>query len=241
MDQIKVGKCILALRRENGLTQAEMAARIGVTAQAVSKWENGRGLPDISLLKKISEEFHVDLSQLLDGNLAPAAVPVPAPVAKRSRKAWIITAAVIAAAGLAVFLLSQKPSENYSFSSLSSENQEFTIRGVAAYENSQKSIYISDVESDADISSRIYASITCRLYESTDTKDTLIAQADSLDRNTSETFGDYLRSVTFTVNQNTPGCAVLTESSLYLMIDAREDSGKLDTFRIPITLDAACI
>ena len=43
-----MGKIIRALRRERGLTQEELAGRIGVTAQAISKWENETGLPDIS-------------------------------------------------------------------------------------------------------------------------------------------------------------------------------------------------
>jgi|GEM_PF-1598055 len=241
MDQIKIGKCILALRREHGMTQAELASRIGVTAQAVSKWENGRGLPDISLLKRISEEFQIDLSQLLDGTLAPAAKREAAAAAPRRKRRWLIPAVIIAAAAVtAAVLLAGKPDTGYAFSSLSSENREFTIRGVAAYADSQKSIYISDVKSDDSISSHVYASITCGLYESSGSTDVLIAEAESLGGNSTETFADYLRSVTFTVNQNTPGCTVLTESSLYLMIDAEDADGHLDTYRIPITLDAAC-
>ena len=57
MDQIKIGKFISELRKEKGLTQKELADKIGVTDRAISKWENGRGMPDISLLRKISDFF----------------------------------------------------------------------------------------------------------------------------------------------------------------------------------------
>ena len=43
------------------------AKKYGVTYQAVSKWENGKNIPDISLLKQISEDFNIDIKDLLDG------------------------------------------------------------------------------------------------------------------------------------------------------------------------------
>ena len=59
MDQIKIGKFIAELRKERKLTQKELADKLGVTDRAVSKWENGRGMPDVSLLRKISEVFEM--------------------------------------------------------------------------------------------------------------------------------------------------------------------------------------
>ena len=49
MNQEKVGKFIKKLRIDNNLTQAEFADKLGVTYQAVSKWENGKNVPDIAL------------------------------------------------------------------------------------------------------------------------------------------------------------------------------------------------
>ena len=46
MDQIKIGKFIQLLRKDKNLTQAELANKLGVSDRAISKWENGRGLPD---------------------------------------------------------------------------------------------------------------------------------------------------------------------------------------------------
>ena len=67
MNQEKIGKFIYDLRKKYNLTQAELANRLHVTAQAVSKWENGRGVPDIELLKRLSEEFDVSISELIEG------------------------------------------------------------------------------------------------------------------------------------------------------------------------------
>lgn len=54
MDAIKTGVFIAAVRREQNMTQAELAARLHVTDKAVSKWERGAGLPDISLIEPLA-------------------------------------------------------------------------------------------------------------------------------------------------------------------------------------------
>ena len=55
MDQERIGKFIQTLRREKNLTQEEL----GITDRAISKWENGRGLPDYSLIKPLCEELDI--------------------------------------------------------------------------------------------------------------------------------------------------------------------------------------
>jgi len=67
MNTEKVGKLISRLRKEKELTQKELADILGVSPKTVSKWECGSGLPDISIIKKISEEFDITLEELLDG------------------------------------------------------------------------------------------------------------------------------------------------------------------------------
>ena len=60
MDQEKIGKFIKELRKNNNLTQADLALKYGVTYQAVSKWENGKNIPDISIIKQMSKEISVN-------------------------------------------------------------------------------------------------------------------------------------------------------------------------------------
>ena len=68
MNQEKIGKLIKKIRQDNNLTQQELAKKYGITYQAVSKWENGKAIPDIALLKEICHDFNLDINDLLDGN-----------------------------------------------------------------------------------------------------------------------------------------------------------------------------
>lgn len=67
MDQIKIGKFIAWLRREANLTQEELGAELGVTNKTISRWENGNYMPDIEMLKLLSDRFHVSINELLSG------------------------------------------------------------------------------------------------------------------------------------------------------------------------------
>lgn len=65
---MNIGKNISALRKERNMTQEELANALGVSAQAVSKWENENSCPDISLLVKIADLFSVTVDELLRSN-----------------------------------------------------------------------------------------------------------------------------------------------------------------------------
>lgn len=67
MEQEKIGKFIAALRKEKNMTQVELAEKIGVTDRAVSKWENGRGMPDISVIKPLCDELGITVNEFLSG------------------------------------------------------------------------------------------------------------------------------------------------------------------------------
>ena len=68
MAQYITGSAIRRLREAKRLTQAELADKIGVSDKAVSKWENGKGFPDITLLEPIAESLGVSVIELLSGN-----------------------------------------------------------------------------------------------------------------------------------------------------------------------------
>jgi transcriptional regulator with XRE-family HTH domain len=63
-DFFRLGENIAALRRAAGLTQELLADRLGVTSQAVSKWERQLSCPDVSLLPTMAEVFGVDIDEL---------------------------------------------------------------------------------------------------------------------------------------------------------------------------------
>lgn len=67
MNTYVTGPAIKQLRERCGMTQAELAEQIGVSNKAVSKWETGKGLPDISLLQPLSQALGVSVIELMDG------------------------------------------------------------------------------------------------------------------------------------------------------------------------------
>lgn len=67
MDNIQFGAFVAQLRKEQGLTQKELADRLHVTDKAVSKWETGKGFPDVKLLEPLAQVLGVSLVELLQG------------------------------------------------------------------------------------------------------------------------------------------------------------------------------
>lgn len=66
MDQNKIGKHIEELRKEKGLTQKELAEKLGLSNTAISKWECGCNLPDISMLEPLSKVLNIDIMELIN-------------------------------------------------------------------------------------------------------------------------------------------------------------------------------
>ena len=67
MDQKKIGGFLKELRREKGVTQEQLAERLGVSSRTVSRWETGSNLPDLDLLMVLADYHGVELRELLDG------------------------------------------------------------------------------------------------------------------------------------------------------------------------------
>ena len=67
MNQEKIGKFISELRKEKGLTQEQLAEILHVSNKSVSKWENARCMPDLSLFEPICKEFNITITELLNG------------------------------------------------------------------------------------------------------------------------------------------------------------------------------
>lgn len=66
---MNLGKTILELRKKNNVTQEDLAAELGVTAAAISKWENGYTLPDVLMLCALADYFQVTTDELLGRNV----------------------------------------------------------------------------------------------------------------------------------------------------------------------------
>ena len=67
MDQSKIGKFIASLRKEQNMTQFELAEKMGVSNRAVSKWETGKTMPDSGIMLELCEILKINVNELLSG------------------------------------------------------------------------------------------------------------------------------------------------------------------------------
>ena len=69
MDQIKIGKFIAECRKKNNLTQMQLAEKLNITDRAISKWENGKSMPDSSIMLDLCKELKISVNELLSGEM----------------------------------------------------------------------------------------------------------------------------------------------------------------------------
>ena len=67
MNQAKIGKFLAELRKENGMTQEQLAEKLNVARRTISRWETGNNMPDIDILIELSDLYAVDLREILNG------------------------------------------------------------------------------------------------------------------------------------------------------------------------------
>ncbi|MBR2669633.1 MAG: helix-turn-helix transcriptional regulator [Solobacterium sp.] len=67
MDLMKIGRFLQDLRREKGITQEELAEKVGVARRTVSRWETGSNMPDLDILIELSDYYDVELREILNG------------------------------------------------------------------------------------------------------------------------------------------------------------------------------
>ena len=94
-----IGKRIALLRKEKGMTQEDLASAMGVSPQAVSKWENDQTCPDISALPKLSKLLGVTVDELLEGKQELPAVRVLPPEQRKDPKDMLLRITVDSADG----------------------------------------------------------------------------------------------------------------------------------------------
>lgn len=69
MDQIKIGKFIAERRKSLNLTQMQLAEKLGITDRAISKWENGKAMPDSAIMLELCEILQISVNDLLHGEV----------------------------------------------------------------------------------------------------------------------------------------------------------------------------
>ena len=228
MDQNKIGEFIKKLRKNNHLTQKEFAELFGVTYQAVSKWENGLNIPDIAVLKEISNKFHVDINELLEGEAKPKK--------KRIGKYIFAFLCILFVVGF-VLIYQFTHNHDFIFKNVRSNCDEFTVLGSMAYNEDKTSINISSISCLSDNKEK-YSNITCVLYEQVGNTKTEISrdtyEGDPVNLN------DYLNTVEFNIDNYESTCTNYTEDSLSIELRAVDSKGDTITYEIPLTLNENC-
>ncbi len=229
MNQEKIGSLIKKIRKENNLTQQDFAKKYGVTYQAVSKWENGKNIPDIALLKEICSDYNIDINELLDNNYKIKKKNIP----------LLILIGILVITFITIFLLITNKNESFHFKTLSSSCNNFTIKGTLAYNNNQSSIYISNIDYCGGDDKIKYKKIECILYEKEkDNVTKLIKKNTSKESNI--TIEEYLKDFTFKINNYDRLCKTYSKNSLYLTIKATNNNDKITTYDIPLTINDDC-
>ena len=230
MDQEKIGKFIKKLRKDNNLTQDELAKKLGVTYQAVSKWENGKSMPDIAILKTISEIFNVNINELLDGNVKDKK--------KLNKKKFIpITVFGVCLIGILLFFVVHK--EAYQFKVLETDSDDFEISGVLAFSPSKSSIYISSINYNNSDDTE-YKSLSCSLYDVNGNAKTKISSCKS-ENSDVETLNELLYNIDFTVDDYASSCKLFKDNQLVLEIKAVSLDDKTITYEVPLSFDDECL
>lgn len=233
MDQEKIGKFIRDLRKKNNLTQAEFAERYGVTYQAVSKWENGKNLPDMALIKEISKDFNIDIADILDGRQQKKK-------GFNNKKVMSILFTIIIVFIIVIIFLICRLDGDFEFKTLSANCKDFNISGSISYNEKKSSIYISNIEYCGGNDEENYKKIECTLYESHGNINTKIGSS-IYSKKDSIKLEEYLQDVVFSIDNYKRLCSDYSNSSLYLMIDAIDSNDNIISYKIPLTLDEKCL
>ena len=228
MDQERIGELIKKIRKDNNLTQKDLADKLGVTYQAVSKWENGKNIPDIAILKQISEYFNIDLNDLLNGEET---------ITPKKKKTLIIGGTVLfSLIFITIIILIVGTKTDLLIKKVTTYDSNFEVTGTVAKSNGKTYIYISDIEYK-DEDNTVYDSIKASLYEEYKGKSTKIKECEKEENNV--TLKEHLSKITFNIDDYKSDCEDLTKSKLYLEIEVTKEGNKT-YLKIPLELEDIC-
>ena len=229
MNQDRFGNFIKEIRKKYNLTQKEFADRYNVTYQAVSKWENGKNLPDASLMKQISKDFGLTLDEIYDGKY------------KKNKRIIVYVISIVFLIMIMCIimcgLLFHKTSNDFKFKTVETTCDQFKISGTVAYNDKKSAIYISNIEYCGGNDTEIYKKVECILYEN---QGDINKKISSNEINENITLEEYLKNVTFRIDNYQKACIDYKDGSLYLTIKATSLNNKVTTYEVPLKLNSSC-
>lgn len=233
MDQEKIGKFILDLRKKNKLTQKEFADKFGVTFQAVSKWENGKNIPDIAILKQICEEFNIDINEILDlkTNINK--------VEEKNNYLYLIPLIVLIIVLIVIIVCinNNKKDYGFEFKTIEANCDNFNIYGNMAYNSNNSYLSISKVEYCGNNDDNVYTKIECNLYEIDNNVEKKIGEC-GYENKEDTTLEEYLENIKINVKNVNTLCDEYND--LVIKIEATDKNDKITTYKIPLVLSNSC-
>ena len=230
MNPEKVGRFIKNLRKKNNLTQKDLANKYNVTYQAVSKWENGINLPDITLIRQMSKDFNIDVEDLLDGELIKQSK-------NKKNKIIIIIITIILLISIVLLIINIFNNKDFSFKTISSLCSDFKVTGSLAYDKNKSSIYISNINYTGEKCDINYKKIECVLYEKINDNNQVISNCNDKENTTLDSF---LNDVKLNVDNYEQKCKMYDNNLLYLEIYAYDSNNNKTTYEIPLNINDNC-
>lgn len=228
MNQEMIGKLIKKIRIKNNLSQKEFADKYGVTPQAVSKWETGKNIPDIAILKEICNDNNLKIDEFLN--------------AKSMKRKNIVVIVIIillfVVVGVGIFTVKYN-NDSFKLKTISSACKEFGLYGSIAYNKNKSSIYIDNVTYCGEKKLPKYKKISCTLFEKENGTINVINTYESEDKKTL-TIDGFLKDFSFKEDDYEHSCKNYKKDSFYLEIKAITMDDKVEIHKIPLILEDNC-
>ena len=232
---MKFNENLKYLRKEANLTQEQFAEKLNVTSQAVSKWENGKNIPDLAIMLEISKLFNVEIDEIVKGEFKKS-VKLPNMNKKKNIIIIILVVIIIILFSLLI-IISFKKNDSYNFDVLSTSCKNFNISGTVSYNTKKSSIYISNIEYCGKKEETKYQKIKCFLYEEHDNVKKTIGSVSSEEETTLD---EFLKTVEFSIENYEHVCNNDENNDLYLEINAMTENEKNIMYKIPLSLSSTC-
>ena len=234
MDQKKIGNLIKELRKKNNLTQEKFAEKYGVTYQAVSKWENGKNIPDISLLKQICDDYDININDLLEGKNSENTQRK-----KVNKKKIIYISLGVLLFVLIIILVIVFHDDSFTFKTVTSNCSNFEISGSIAYNKNKSYLYISNIDYCGGTDNNLYKRIECTLYEEHGVVKEKIGSY-VYDDGDDIKLNDFLKDVNFNIDNFARECKNIENSTITLEITASDVNDKTTIYKIPLSMNKSC-
>lgn len=230
MNQEDVGKYIKKLRVSNGLSQSALADKLGVTFQAVSKWENGRNLPDMQTLSMISTLFNVDIDSIIGAkrNL------------KSNNKPLVILVLLMLILSLIILIVSSKgffasdSSKMFYVKELNSANTNYVLHGNITQYNNYSTFLVNSLSYTGKQDKTIYKEINCVLYREYANSKSVIKECGS---KSNISIKDYLKSLKIRVDNYDNICPDYINTKYHIELVITDDESNDIIHLIPIDIN----